>query len=46
MTIKELKKMLESIPDDYIFFDRASVREITKNQIDVDNKEKIVGFIN
>ena len=46
MTIKELKKMLENIPDDYIFFDRASVKEITKDQIDIDNKEKIVGFIN
>jgi hypothetical protein len=46
MTVKELKELLKDIPDDFIVWDYSCVREIDKNDIIIDLKEKIIGYEN
>ena len=46
MTVKELKELLKDIPDDFIVWDYGCVREINKDSIIIDLKEKIIGYEN
>ena len=46
MTVKELKELLKTIPDDFIVWDYCCVREINKDDIIIDLKEKMIGYEN
>ena len=46
MTVKELKKLLAKIPDNYIVWDFSCVREINKDDIVISHEEKVIGYAN
>lgn len=46
MTVKELKKLLDKLPDDYLVWDCACCREITIDSIWVNHKDKFIGYTN
>lgn len=46
MTIKELKKLLTKIPDDYIVWDFSCVREIDEENIIISHEQKLLGYEN
>lgn len=46
MTVKELKKLLAKIPDDYIVWDFSCVREINKEDIVISHDQKVLGYAN
>lgn len=46
MTIKELKKFLENIPDNYEFWDNPCLRPVEIENLEVDKKSKKIWYYN
>lgn len=46
MTIKELRVLLKNVPDDYVFIDECSLREVTKDAIRINKGTKTVRYSN
>ena len=46
MTVKELKKLLDTIPDDYLVWDCSCCREITIDSIWINHEDKFIGYSN
>ena len=44
MTIKEFKKMIKNIPDEYIMFHQPSVSPITESDWQIDKENKFLVF--